>query len=110
MKTEFKGNTLIVTREPNDPKYYGKFQARGESNLLYALKSHLNALGYDLVKKRMWKDGHLVDDSQQYLKTRKKGAGKADIYIYNGNYNIRGAEEDFNHGEVILNVEYNVYE
>lgn len=109
MKLKFDGNSLIVTREANDPKYYGALNAKGESNLLHAIKNQLNAEGYDLIKKRMWKDGHLVDDCQQYLRTRKKGAGKADIYIYNNRFAIYGANERFNEGEVTLSVTYYIF-
>lgn len=109
MKIEFKNNCLSVIREANDPKYYGVRNGAGESNLLHAIKNELNKQGYDLIKKRMAKDGHLVDDMQQYLRTRAKGKGKADIYIYSGFWAIRGANEDFNKGEVILNVDYNVF-
>lgn len=110
MKLQFKGYRLIVTREPNDPKYYGTLNAKGESNLFHAIKVQLNAQGYDLIKKRMWRDGHLVDDIQQYLRTRKKGAGKADIYIYNDSWALRGANEDFNEGECSLYVDYGVFD
>lgn len=109
MKLEFKGNTLIVTREEGDKKYYGTVNAAGESKLLHDIKTELNKQGYDLIKKRMGKDGHLMDDMQQYLRTRKKGAGKADIYIYNGFWAMRGANDDFNEGEVILRVDYDVF-
>ena len=109
MILEFKGGILKVTREATDKKYYGEVNGAGESKLLHDIKLQLNKDGYDLIKKRMGKDGHLMDDMQQYLRTRKKGSGKADIFIYNGNWNIRGANDDFNKGEVILNVEYNVF-
>lgn len=109
MKLEFKNNCLTVTREENDPKYYGTQNGAGESKLFHAIKNELNKQGYDLIKKRMWKDGHLVDDMQQYLRTRKKGAGKADIYIYNNYWAIKGANEDFNNGEVELSVDYDVF-
>lgn len=110
MKLQFNGNTLIVTREETDPKYYGTFNGAGESKLLYAIKNELNKQGYDLIKKRMWKDGHLVDDMQQYLRTRKRGRGKADLYIYNSGWMIRGANERFNEGEVCLSVDYNIFD
>lgn len=109
MQLTFKGNTLVVIREETDPKYYGILNGAGESKLLHAIKQELNKQGYDLIKKRMWKDGHLMDDMQQYLRTRKKGAGKADIYIYSGFWAVRGANDDFNEGEVELNVEYDVF-
>jgi hypothetical protein len=110
MLITFKGNTLTVIREENDPKYYGTVNGAGESKLLHAIKQQLNKQGYDLIKKRMWKDGHLVDDLQQYLRTRAKGKGNADIYIYSPFWALRGANEDFNKGEVNLTVVYNVFE
>lgn len=113
MKLEFKGTTLLVTREQGDPKYYGVINAKGESNLLHAIKNQLNKEGYNLIKKRMGKDGHLVDDMQQYLRTRKKGAGKAagkpDIYILNDAWAIEGADVAYNKGEVELEVIYDVF-
>lgn len=110
MKLEFNGNCLTVVREDTDPKYYGNYNAAGESKLLHAIKKELNKQGYDLIKKRMWKDGHLVDDCQQYLRTRKKGAGKADIYIYNSSFQIRGANERYNEDDkVVLSVDYNIF-
>jgi hypothetical protein len=105
----FDGNSLIVKREETDPKYYGVKNGAGESKLLHAIKTQLNKEGYDLIKKRMWKDGHLVDDMQQYLRTRKKGAGKADIYIVSGIWALRGLDEDFNKGEAVFNVHYDVF-
>ena len=109
MKLEFKGTDLIVTREEGDPKYYGVVNGAGESKLLHAIKVELNKQGYDLIKKRMWKDGHMVDEMQQYLRTRKKGAGKVDIYIRSLFWAVRGANDDFNEGEVILAVDYDVF-
>lgn len=109
MKLEFKGNTLVVTREDVDPKYYGTVNAAGESKLLHAVKTELNNQGYDLIKTRMWKDGHLVDEMQQYLRTRKKGAGKEDIYIHNASWNVAGANDYFNEGEVVLTVTRDVF-
>lgn len=110
MKIEFDGNEVTITREPGDKKYYGTIGGKGESLLLNAIKQELNKQGYDLIKKRMWKDGHLVDSLQQYLRTRKKGAGKADIYIYSDFWALRGANEDFNEGKVTLRVYYNVFD
>lgn len=110
MKLVFEGSHLIVTREEGDKKYHGIVNAKGEHNLFYAIKNELNKQGYDLIKKLMWKDGHLVDDMQPYLRTRKKGAGKADIYISSDFWALRGANEDFNKGEVSLRVHYNVFD
>lgn len=65
MKTELIGSTLRVNREGK--KYYT------ESAWWHDLKEHLNAQGYDLVKKVMSKDGHMVggDDYPYYLRDRK---------------------------------------
>jgi hypothetical protein len=111
LKVEIKNHACIVTREPGDPRFSGVAKAKGESRLLYHIKNILNAQGYDLIKKRMWKDGHLVDDMQQYLRTRKAtGNPEKDIYIWNGQFAIRGAEEPLNEsGTVTLNVETNVF-
>lgn len=112
MKLTFAGGGLIVTAERGDPKYYGVHNGAGESRLLYAIKKQLNNQGYDLIKKRMWKDGHLVDDLQQYLRTRKpSGNPKKDIYIYNSAWAIRGAEEDLNkNGETTLSVVTGIFD
>lgn len=109
MKIEFKGNVCAVTREKSDYKIYGQANASGESKLLYQIQQQLNKQGYNLIKKRMWKDGHLVDDCQQYLRTKKTGAGKADIYIYNPQFAQWSANEKYNEGYVELEVIYGVF-
>lgn len=111
MKVEIKGHACIVTREPGDPRFSGVVNAAGESQLLYHVKNILNQQGYDLIKKRMHKDGHLMDDLQQYLRTRKKtGIPEKDIYIYNANWAVEGAEEPFNRdGQVVLTVVTDVF-
>lgn len=110
MKININQGSVTITRENGDKKYYGIANGAGESKFFHDLKKELNKQGYDLIKKRMWKDGHLVDDMQQYLRTRKKGAGKADIAIYSTFWAIRGANEDFNNGEVTLCVMRNIFE
>lgn len=114
MKVEIKGNECIITREQDDPRFKdGGFAGgnAGESRLLYHVKNILNKRGYDLIKKRMWRDGHMVDDLQQYLRTRKPtGDPNKDIYIYNNFWQIRGAEEDFNKdGQVILSIGTDIF-
>jgi hypothetical protein len=110
MKVEINGTICKVTRETGDPKFYGVVNASGESRLLYHVKHILNRQGYDLIKKRMWKDGHLVDDLQQYLRTGSPKSPKPHICIYNSDWAIRGAEENFNkNGEVELTVINNFF-
>ena len=111
MKVEINGSICKVTRKAGDPKFYGVANGAGESKLLYHVKQILNKEGCDLIKKRMWKDGNLVDDLQQYLRTRSPKSPKPHIYIYNNYWQIRGAEEDYNkHGQTELTVIYNIYE
>jgi hypothetical protein len=111
MKIQIQDHCVIVTREKSDPVFSGIVNAAGESRLLYHIKNILNKQGYDLIKKRMWRDGHLMDEMQQYLRTRKKtGDPKRDIYIWNTNWNVEGAEVDFNtRGETKLAIEYDVF-
>jgi len=100
MKIQINTSTCVITREPNDPKYYGTVNAKGESNLLHAIKTKLNALGYDFIKKRMWKDGHMVDDMQQYLRERKPVNGRQ-LCIYNDAWAIQGANDPYNEQDVV---------
>lgn len=105
MKIKLKRNVCVVTRESNDPKFYGTTGAKGESNLLHAVKTKLNKQGFDFVKKRMWKDGHMVDDMQQYLRERSPVNGRQ-LCIYNSRWAIEGANDPYNEtGKVTLTVE-----
>ena len=97
MKIRITENSLIVTREAGDPRYYGDYKAAGESRLLYKIVRTLRKMGYDAIKKRMCKDGHLVDDLQQYIRMRD-GCWCA----YNDHWAIRGLNDDFNEGEARL--------
>lgn len=112
MNIQVLEHVCIVTKEPGDPRFSGVVNAAGESRLLYHIKKILNNRGYDLIKKRMWKDGHLVDDLQQYLRTRKPtGNGIHDIYIYNPLWSVSGADEILNErGVVHLTVVRNIFD
>lgn len=98
-------NSLTVVRENGDPKFYGTAGAKGESCFLHWLKGILNAEGRDLIKKRMWRDGHMVDDLQQYLRPRKLQPGN-DMALYNDHWAINGLNDDFNHGKAVLTIHY----
>jgi hypothetical protein len=102
MKIELKEHICIVTREPGDKRFSGVVGGKGESALLHAVKQKLNQQGGDFIKKRMWRDGHLVDDLQQYVRSRKLKPGA--ICIYNPSWAVNGAEVNFNAGQVILAV------
>jgi hypothetical protein len=76
--------------------FHGTKNAAGESHLLYHVKQALKAQGFDFVKKRMYKDGPLVSDLQQYLRERNFRNKKRVLAIYNDHWAIEGAEVDFN--------------
>lgn len=93
-----------VTREKSDPKFYDSNWGDGESRLLYHVKKALAKQGYNFIKKRMWKDGHLVDERQQYLRENRPVNGRQ-LCIYSQRWAIEGAEKDFNNkGETKLTV------
>jgi len=116
MKAEIKDGYIVVTKELHDPVFrnvgWGANGNQGESRLLYHLKKILNSMGYDLIKKRMVKDGHLTDEYKQYLRTRNpSGDPKKDICIYNHMYCIQGAEVDFNrNGQVTLKLLTDIFD
>ncbi|KKK87588.1 hypothetical protein LCGC14_2751730 [marine sediment metagenome] len=91
-------------KEPSDSKIYASEWGSAESLLLYRVKKILNAKGLDLIKKRMWKDGHMMNDMQQYLRERKPINGRC-LAIYSTFWALRGIEEDYNKGEVVLTLE-----
>ena len=93
MKITIKIHSVQIIKEQDDPKLYS------DSLLLYRIKQKLNTMGYDFIKKLMWKDGHLVDDHQHYLRERK---GEYPMMIYWGNWAICDACEDYNKGSVDL--------
>jgi hypothetical protein len=83
----------------------GGYTSGPESLLLYHVKKELIAQGHDVIKKRMWKDGHLVDEDCQYVRTRNMNASEG-IMVWNGNHQIYDAGERFNEdGTVTLHVD-----
>ena len=108
MKVKIKKSQVIITREANDPKFYGIKDAAGESQFLHHIKQWLNRnfnCGGKIkwIKKRMHHDGHLVDELQQYIRTDKpvKCVGGY-ISLHNDHWAINGLEEDFNGGKAVL--------
>lgn len=109
VELDFDGHCCVVTREDGDPKFYGARNAAGESRLLYHVVQELRRQGHDVIKKRMWKDGHMVDDMQQYVRSRNKRCSP-NFAVWNGSWAIRGAEEDFNsEGKVVLNLTHPIF-
>ena len=106
MKITIDENSCIVQREKGDRAYYGRPDTPyggGESNLLHNVKVNLIEQGYDLIKKRMCKDGHLVDSLQQYLRARNpKKLKPGEIFcIYDTSWAVRNSAEDYNHHEPV---------
>jgi hypothetical protein len=48
-------------------------------------------MGKDVITKRMWKDGHLVADTQHYVRDRKQR-----FALWQTDYAIREVYEDYN--------------
>uniref|UniRef100_A0A6M3JS70 Uncharacterized protein n=1 Tax=viral metagenome TaxID=1070528 RepID=A0A6M3JS70_9ZZZZ len=97
MKVTFDKSSMTVEKEHGDKNFYNTDWASGESTFLHCLKKVLNNCGFDLIKKRMWKDGHLVDADQLYLRTRNPSGDSAkDIMLYNAHWQINGLDKDWN--------------
>jgi len=92
MIVKFDGNECIITKEKGDRRYTRGY-AEAESGFLYTLLQHIKKMGHDVIKKRMWKDGHMVDETHQYIRTRKIEKGFA---IWNNCYAFYDAGEKFN--------------
>ena len=98
MKVELnlKDHYCKVVREKSDPYFSRGGYADAESTFLYCVLQVLKRSGYDVIKKRMWKDGHLVDETQQYIRTRSGLGKRGEFAIYNAHYAIQDAGEEFN--------------
>ena len=103
-------NTCRITKEKGDPTYTASGWGTAESRLLYHVKNQLNEDGYDLIKKRAYKDGHLLDDDMLYLRTRgPKSKGPA-VYIYNDKFALHDAGKEYSKkGAVDLHIDRDVF-
>lgn len=90
-------HTVLIEKEQGDPVFKNTEWALAESTFLYYVKKKLVNAGYDCIKKRMWKDGHLVDDTQQYIRDRK-----GEWCIYNPGYSVYDAGEIFNQDGMVM--------
>ena len=126
MNIKFLENRLTAEKTENDPKFYGVANAKGESNFLYFLKNNLNSMIQNgtlaildrnnnplpvklspFIKKRMCKDGHLVDDMQQYLVSKKPvtyNGKKYKICLFNNCWAVNGLEYWWNQGGCVIEV------
>jgi hypothetical protein len=110
------GSSCYVYRQDGDPVFRptkgdSSWSAPGwygaESHLLHHIKRILNQRAYNLIKKRTWKDGHLLGtEHTQYLRSRNS-RGTPSLCIYHANQASEIAAELFNKiGMVELAVEY----
>jgi hypothetical protein len=88
MRVIVKENKCIVTKEIGDRFYK-------DSTLMYEMKRILKLQGYDLIKKLMVKDGHLVSEGQYYLRSRNPNA-KVFMAIWDTAWSIRNSVDAFN--------------
>ena len=110
MRAEFSKTSVTFYREAGDPRFHGIAHAKGEHSLFYFIAKWLNARGFDVIKKRAHKDGHLIgDEYQPYIRCRKPRKNIPHIYIYSGFYALRGANEHWNKGEVTLVLRTDVF-
>lgn len=94
MKVELKKYSCVVTKEEGDKRYsYG--YALPESTFLYHVKLELIKQGFDVIKIRMCKDGHMVEETQQYIRSRNVIDDKY-FCVYNCSYAVYDAGLKFN--------------
>ena len=57
-------------------------------------------MGFNFIKKLMWKDGHMVDDNQYYLRAKDGTKGTKGIFCFwDGQFAVRQINQDFNKGQ-----------
>lgn len=79
---------VTIRRDDNDPR------PSNESHLLYQIKRELQKQGFDVIKKRMWKDGHMVSDFCQYIRSRNVKAPDA-FMLWDSEYAVRDLAQDY---------------
>ena len=105
-----------VYREPGDPvlrpnRSRNSWSPPGwcaaESRLLHHVRKILDRRGCDLIKKRMWRDGHMFGcEHSQSLRSRNIKAVPS-LYLYHADYALEVAAESFNVlGRAVLDVVY----
>lgn len=95
MKIKIKGNRICFSRGTHESR------VKNESHLLYRLKIELGLEGYDFIKKLAWKDGHMLSNTQHYLRARDKKETRGIFCIWDGEYALRDSSIAFNKGETV---------
>ena len=111
MNAVFSEGYVTFHRDTTDLRFHGLRFAKGEHGLMHRIAKWLNARGFDLIKKRAQKDGHMIgDEYQPYVRCRKPRKDVPHIYVWLGFYALRGANEDWNKdGRVELILETDVF-
>lgn len=107
--------SLLVHREREDSPCNAGGWGSGwgpEHQLMYWIKKRLNTCGFNLIKKRMQSDGHLMgEEATPYLRSADKVQRHPHIYIYDPDWMVRNSAEDFNAGmEVRFTITGNIWD
>ncbi len=70
LRFNLQARTCSVEARPGERKRFAASN-KGESAFWHWVKVQLRARGYDVIKKAMTKDGHMVDEHVYYVRTRK---------------------------------------
>lgn len=111
---DFDNHKCVITKEPGDPVFRNGGWAGNyarENRFFYWVKKELIKQGHDVIKKNMGSDGHMTNDKQPYVRTRKPPLedkhDKSRFMIWYGSWAINDAGEVFNEeGQVSLLLEW----
>ena len=92
MRVVLKRHCALVYKTARDAR------VNSDSQFLYHVKRELQRRGFDVIKKRMWRDGHMVSDTQQYVRTRDTKNGFA---VFQTDYALRSSYPSYNSGHVV---------
>ena len=99
VKVLWDDSRVIVERESTDPKYYRESLLWRHIARKFQERKKVNGDMHDVIKKPMWKDGHLVSEHEYYIRHRTW-----DFAITDDHALIRPLYEDFNAGELTLRI------
>ncbi|WP_422451921.1 hypothetical protein [Endozoicomonas sp. ALC066] len=95
MEVKLQEHTCKVYRTENDPPIYT------ESAFYHKLKLALQAQGHGVVKKLMWKDGHLMgDDKLPYIRSRTPRKDP-ELMIFDPAWAVRDIAKDYRNQRVV---------
>ncbi len=89
MRIRYDGHAAILEREE------GESRVRNESDLFFRLRNVLRAQGYDVIKKEMSEDGHMISEGVFYVRTRNMESRNS-FALFDAQYATRDAAFDYN--------------